>query len=414
MTLRDDSAAAASWLCKRGKSKRPSLSRHSRADLALCFSLIDEDASGAIDSAELRVAFAALGVAMTNEQCVEEVKLVDRDGSGFVEFPEFVKMVASEKSASGERNKLRAAFVTDDAARTDPRVILNKFNVGPGGENMQHAVQAIRAKQYTEKGDVVTKSPTTKNRRQRSFQNRDERKTKTHSSFASWSANAQRSEAKISLATHFERPNAGDNAGDPYQMPFNLTAIAFKRAVAIARVYDSSRRVKLLQRDDETKKMAKSLEDKRMKKRKAEARRRGTCFGVTSVSANESFDRKAGCALDVFDTAPETTLPVGHETTLAVVPKTTLPAVPETTLNRPTSDAVCALKSREALGRAAARLEKTDAKYPRYRGKYFPITTFRRLIARTLYQTDISFFFNQETRISKTPTPRKSVGTFSS
>jgi hypothetical protein len=412
MTLRDDSAAAASWLCKRGKSKRPSLSRHSRADLALCFSLIDEDASGAIDSAELRVAFAALGVAMTKEQCVEEVKLVDRDGSGFVEFPEFVKMVASEKSASGERNKLRAAFVTDDAARTDPRVILNKFNVGPGGENMQHAVQAIRAKQYTEKGDVVTKSPTTKNRRHRSFQNRDERKTKT--SFASWSANAQRSEAKISLATHFERPNAGDNAGDPYQMPFNLTAIAFKRAVAIARVYDSSRRVKLLQRDDETKKMAKALEDKRMEKRKAEARRRGKCFGVTSVSANESFDRKAGCALDVFDTAPETTLPVGHETTLAVVPKTTLPAVPETTLNRPTSDAVCALKSREALGRAAARLEKTDAKYPRDRGKYFPITTFRRLIAHTLYQTDISFFFNQETRISKTPTPRKSVGTFSS
>ena len=78
MRFRDESSTA-NWLRKRGKAKRPALSRESRSDLALCFSMIDEDDNGAIDADELRVAFAALGVDATHAQCVAEIARVDRD-----------------------------------------------------------------------------------------------------------------------------------------------------------------------------------------------------------------------------------------------------------------------------------------------------------------------------------------------
>ena len=60
--IRGDPGSISSWLRKHGKAARPELTRTQRAELAECFSLIDEDESGAIDTRELEEAFKVLGV----------------------------------------------------------------------------------------------------------------------------------------------------------------------------------------------------------------------------------------------------------------------------------------------------------------------------------------------------------------
>ena len=116
-TARDgrDPQAVASWLRRHGKAKRAYISRDERADLAACFTMLDEDGSGAIDARGLLEAFLLLGIPATLEQCRRRVSEVDRDASGQVEFPEFVQLVtttttrAAAPCASGEAR-------VDDAA----------------------------------------------------------------------------------------------------------------------------------------------------------------------------------------------------------------------------------------------------------------------------------------------------------
>ena len=70
-TARDgrDPQAVASWLRRHGKAKRAYISRDERADLAACFTMLDEDGSGAIDARGLLEAFLLLGIPATLEQC---------------------------------------------------------------------------------------------------------------------------------------------------------------------------------------------------------------------------------------------------------------------------------------------------------------------------------------------------------
>ena len=154
MRFRDESSTA-NWLRKRGKAKRPALSRESRSDLALCFSMIDEDDNGAIDADELRVAFAALGVDATHAQCVAEIARVDRDRSGTIQFPEFVTLVTSLGAASGRDGAKSRTSGRDEAMRrltagsdadADARVVLAEAGVGPDGQGMERALAEARAR----------------------------------------------------------------------------------------------------------------------------------------------------------------------------------------------------------------------------------------------------------------------------
>ena len=124
-TARDgrDPQAVASWLRRHGKAKRAYISRDERADLAACFTMLDEDGSGAIDARGLLEAFLLLGIPATLEQCRRRVSEVDRDASGQVEFPEFVQLVtttttrAAAPCASGKARGRRRRAVTVRAAR---------------------------------------------------------------------------------------------------------------------------------------------------------------------------------------------------------------------------------------------------------------------------------------------------------
>ena len=213
-----DASSTASWLRKRGKAKGPALSRQSRSELALCFSMIEEDDNGAIDADELRVAFAALGVDATRAQCVAEIARVDRDRSGTIQLPEFVTLVTSLDASSGRDGAISRTPRRVEAVRrltagadadTDARVVLAEAGVGPDGQGMERALADARAR--------VDATGTGEHSRRGAATASDERSSTT-------------------------RRNAPP--------PIGLTALAFKRRTSIARVVDVPSRVRALARED--------------------------------------------------------------------------------------------------------------------------------------------------------------------
>lgn len=76
------SISIADWLRKHGHAVRPALTKAERAQLEVCFALMDGDGSGAIDVDELSEAFHVLGLHVTKQAVRDLVARVDSDGSG--------------------------------------------------------------------------------------------------------------------------------------------------------------------------------------------------------------------------------------------------------------------------------------------------------------------------------------------
>eukprot|EP01018_Ginkgo_biloba_P015986 Gb_28609 [translate_table: standard] len=85
-----------SWLRNHGKVVRPELSKKQKQELKECFDLIDTDGSGAIDADELLTAFNVLGMHVKRSEVEKMLAEVDADGSGEVEYPEFVQIMTSK------------------------------------------------------------------------------------------------------------------------------------------------------------------------------------------------------------------------------------------------------------------------------------------------------------------------------
>merc|ERR1712062_740864 len=58
------------------------------------FELLDTDGSGTIETQELKIAMRALGFEPKQEEIDKMVRDVDDDGSGSVDYPEFLEMMA--------------------------------------------------------------------------------------------------------------------------------------------------------------------------------------------------------------------------------------------------------------------------------------------------------------------------------
>ena len=249
-----DASSTASWLRKRGKAKGPALSRQSRSELALCFSMIEEDDNGAIDADELRVAFAALGVDATRAQCVAEIARVDRDRSGTIQLPEFVTLVTSLDASSGRDGAISRTPRRVEAVRrltagadadTDARVVLAEAGVGPDGQGMERALADARAR--------VDATGTGEHSRRGAATASDERSSTT-------------------------RRNAPP--------PIGLTALAFKRRTSIARVVDVPSRVRALARED-----ARAASASRRAEAAARAAEKAARRAGTYEASREAFSR---------------------------------------------------------------------------------------------------------------------------
>ncbi|XP_020088138.1 caltractin-like [Ananas comosus] len=89
---------------------RSRISQQKRQEIKEAFDLFDIDGSGTIDGKELNVAMRALGFEMTEEQINQMIADVDKDGSGAIDFDEFVYMMTTKIGEKDTREELMKAF----------------------------------------------------------------------------------------------------------------------------------------------------------------------------------------------------------------------------------------------------------------------------------------------------------------
>lgn len=92
------------------KVRRKRLTAQKRKEIKEAFDLFDIDGSGTIDARELNVAMRALGFEMTPEQIGQMIAEVDKDGSGTIDFDEFVHMMTDKMGERDARDELHKAF----------------------------------------------------------------------------------------------------------------------------------------------------------------------------------------------------------------------------------------------------------------------------------------------------------------
>jgi len=68
------------------------------------FERFDKDGSGTIDAWELKETLKAMGQNPTDEEVFQMLSQVDDDGSGSIEFPEFLKVIEAQKEAATAQN----------------------------------------------------------------------------------------------------------------------------------------------------------------------------------------------------------------------------------------------------------------------------------------------------------------------
>eukprot|EP00884_Botryococcus_braunii_P021592 jgi/Botrbrau1/8116/Bobra.0308s0011.1 len=109
------------WLRKHGKRVKPKLTPLQVEQLQTCFALMDEDGSGAIDAGELGNAFKLLGIQMRPSEIQAMVKEVDNDGSGELEYEEFVHIMTNILTRSEGSNGKPAAALPFEVTATSYR-----------------------------------------------------------------------------------------------------------------------------------------------------------------------------------------------------------------------------------------------------------------------------------------------------
>ena len=72
------------------------LTKEQVEEIKSAFELFDKDNSGSIDGIELRDAMKALGIYLRMDQITSLIQRIDKDGSGVIEFDEFMALMAEK------------------------------------------------------------------------------------------------------------------------------------------------------------------------------------------------------------------------------------------------------------------------------------------------------------------------------
>ena len=92
------------------RGRHHGLTQQKKQEIKEAFELFDTDGSGTIDAKELNVAMRALGFEMTEEQIDHMIADVDKDGSGAIDFDEFVYMMTAKIGERDTKEELMKAF----------------------------------------------------------------------------------------------------------------------------------------------------------------------------------------------------------------------------------------------------------------------------------------------------------------
>ena len=86
------------------------LSNEEMSEIKEAFDLFDQDGSNCIDIAELKQAMRALGLHASRQAVKALMKKADADGSGAIEFPEFLMLMAEKLHLRNKELELNKAF----------------------------------------------------------------------------------------------------------------------------------------------------------------------------------------------------------------------------------------------------------------------------------------------------------------
>lgn len=86
-------------------------------DIKTAFDIFDNDASGVVDPQELKASFEKLGFAGSNKFIYQILAELDDDGSGGIEFPEFLRLATAKLSEKDSRTEIDKVWGSFDANR---------------------------------------------------------------------------------------------------------------------------------------------------------------------------------------------------------------------------------------------------------------------------------------------------------
>eukprot|EP01017_Pseudomicrothorax_dubius_P013812 TRINITY_DN1621_c0_g2_i2.p1 TRINITY_DN1621_c0_g2~~TRINITY_DN1621_c0_g2_i2.p1 ORF type:complete len:169 (-),score=68.05 TRINITY_DN1621_c0_g2_i2:129-635(-) len=89
---------------------RREITEEQRQEIKEAFDLFDTDGSGRIDAKELKVAMRALGFEPKKEEVRRMIQEIDRDGTGVIEFQDFLELMAVKIAERDPREEMLKAF----------------------------------------------------------------------------------------------------------------------------------------------------------------------------------------------------------------------------------------------------------------------------------------------------------------
>merc|ERR1712096_187537 len=119
------------------KYERPGLSEDEIEEIKEAFDLFDTDGSGTIDPKELKAAMQSLGFEAKNQTIYQMISDLDKDGSGAIDFDEFLDMKTARMSDKDTREDINKVFRLFDDDKTGSITIKNLRRVAKElGETM--------------------------------------------------------------------------------------------------------------------------------------------------------------------------------------------------------------------------------------------------------------------------------------
>ena len=118
-------------------SYRPGLNEEEIEELRDAFDLFDTNGDGTIDPKELKAAMQSLGFEAKNQTVYQMISDIDKDGTGDINFEEFLDLMTSKMGDSDTKEEIQKIFSLFDDDKTGFITIQNLKRVAKElGENL--------------------------------------------------------------------------------------------------------------------------------------------------------------------------------------------------------------------------------------------------------------------------------------
>lgn len=144
------------WLRNHGKTVYIGFDDVDRRELRRFFNSLDDSGRGSIGYKELEEPLLALGLAETRQQVKEMVDVVDRDGSGQIEFEEFLSIL---KGSSGNEQMMKFfRGLIDGTLIKESKSVPLKLLINTYRRRMMMDAMMSRDPERREKGERIMKT----------------------------------------------------------------------------------------------------------------------------------------------------------------------------------------------------------------------------------------------------------------